>query len=52
MRYEKCESFELGKAEDLVLVWNFPGSTEENPFRIDYTTDPLASYMTEYNEEE
>jgi hypothetical protein len=52
MRYEKSESLELGKAEELVLVAPQVGSTEENPQRIDFTTNPAVAYMSEYNDEE
>jgi hypothetical protein len=51
MRCEKSESLELGKAEDMVLV--IPGGgIEENPQRIDFTTNPPAAYTSEYDDEE
>jgi hypothetical protein len=52
MRYEKHESLELGKAEDLVLVSPRFGSIEENPEVPNQTTNASAAYMSEYDDEE
>jgi hypothetical protein len=51
MWYEKSESLELGKAEDLVLVI-IGQSVEENPPQINHTTTPPAAYISEYDNEE
>jgi hypothetical protein len=52
MRYEKSETFELGNAEDLVLVFLVLWGIEENHANlVPLTTNPPAAYLTEFDDE-
>lgn len=52
MRYEKSETLELGKAEDLVLLREVIDGIEQNHGGAEpYTSTPFAAYLSEFDEE-
>jgi hypothetical protein len=52
MRYEKSETLELGKAEDLVLVRIDDGVEQNHGGGSPLTSSSAVAYLSEFDDEE